>query len=139
MPNCARRRTAPGSRVLAVGDAAMLTVCDAHGYTEKLLAGTSDPTLVRDGRISYRLLHYVLTLPGPALRPDDYLTSIYLEAKPELSVSSVGRLALRFKHIAREGQRASGDRQRLAASHSTTEAQSMMALRCYSRTRHRCE
>jgi hypothetical protein len=94
----------PVARVLAIGDAAMLTVRDAHGYTEKLLAGTSDPTLVRDGKISYRLLHFVLTPPGPALRPDDYFTSIYFEAKPELSVSSVGRLMLRFKQIARGGQ-----------------------------------
>jgi len=94
----------PVARVLAVKDAALLTVRDTRGFTEKLLAGTSDPTLVRDGRISYRLLHFVLTLPGPALRPDDYVTSIYFEAKPELSVGSVARLTLRFKDIARGGQ-----------------------------------
>ena len=102
-----RNRSLPRSpiaRVLAVGDAAMLTVRDTRGYREKLLAGTSDPTLVRDGRISYRLLHFVLTPPGPALRRDDYVTLIYFEAKPELSVSSVARLTLRFKNIARGGQ-----------------------------------
>jgi hypothetical protein len=94
----------PIARVIAVGDAAILTVLDAHGYTEKLLAGTSDPTLVRDGTISYRLLHFVLTPPGPALRPDDYATSIYFEATTELSVASAVRLTLRFRRIARGGQ-----------------------------------
>jgi hypothetical protein len=93
----------PVARVLAVGDAAILTVLDIHGYTEKLLVGTSDPTLVQDGRISYRLLHFVLTPPGPALRPDDHATSIYFEAT-DLSVASVVRLTRRFKRIVRGGQ-----------------------------------
>jgi len=94
----------PVARVIAIGPAALFTVRDANGYRERVLTGGSDPTLMNDGSRSYRLLHFVVTVPGPALGRDYYATELFYQANPEVCAASVGRLTHRAKGIVLGGQ-----------------------------------
>jgi hypothetical protein len=94
----------PIARVLAVGTAAVLTIRNNGRFTERLLTGSSDPTATLQNGVSYRLLHFALTLPGPVLEPDDYVTELFFEAKPVLSVASAAALTRRWKSMAHGGQ-----------------------------------
>lgn len=94
----------PIARLIAIADAALLTVRDGPSYTERTLQGTSDPTLMRDGNTSYRLLHFWVTVPRTAADKDSYATSIFLKANPEVSASSVARMTRRLADVVGGGQ-----------------------------------
>jgi hypothetical protein len=40
------------------------------------------------GNVSFELLHFTLTEPGPALRPSDYALRVYLRTSPRVSIAA---------------------------------------------------
>lgn len=93
----------PIARLIAIGDAALLTIRDGPRYSERIIQGTSDPTLMRDGTTSYRLLHFMVTVPRTGER-NSYATSLFFKATPGLSAGSVARLTRRVADLVRGAQ-----------------------------------
>lgn len=78
----------PVARLIIVEKAALLSYRDANGLTEKLVAGTEDPTRFRALGTTFQLLHLRLTKPGPALQAPCYVLSVYLKASPTVSIAA---------------------------------------------------
>jgi hypothetical protein len=60
--------------------------------------------VTREGQLKYRLWHFRLTPAGPALKAEHYLTQLFFEAKPPLSVTGVERLTSTWRAVVRGGQ-----------------------------------
>ena len=94
----------PIARLIVVEGAALLSYRDKNGYSERLLAGAADPTHLRVQTTDFQLLHFRLTEPGPALRPDYYSLIVFLKASPKISIAACFALTERLRNLTRVAQ-----------------------------------
>jgi hypothetical protein len=78
----------PVARLIIVDKSGLLSFRDTKGLTERLIAGTKDPTRLRALGTTFQLLHLQLTKPGPALKPPCYSLVVYLKASPTVSITA---------------------------------------------------
>jgi hypothetical protein len=88
----------PLARLMALGRNAVLAYRDGGGLSERLLAGTRDPTQMAIAGVVCRLLHISVSEAGKAIRDTDrYGVRFYFRASPRVShancVSLLKRLA----------------------------------------------
>ena len=78
----------PVARVFVFNGSALLSYRDKQGYSERMIAGTVNPLLLREHQTQFEILHFTLTPPGPALSPSAYSLAVYLKASPNVSISA---------------------------------------------------
>ena len=83
----------PVARVLSVGGRAKISYWEGGQLTEDVLSGTSDPTVLHEGRYAYEILHFILNYPlHQTILDRNVFVTIYLKASPTVSAASCARL-----------------------------------------------
>jgi hypothetical protein len=78
----------PIARLIVLDGKALLTYRNKDSYEELLMTTNNDPTHIHEAGVDFQILHFVLTEPGPALRPSDYALKCYLKASPVVSLAA---------------------------------------------------
>ncbi len=95
----------PIARLFARGGNALLSYVGPDGkFDEWLLAGATDPTKIKVGEVSCRLLHFVFVGPQYAMRkdyvvtkrPDPYGLDLYFQCGPQVSATNAAILVRMF-------------------------------------------
>jgi hypothetical protein len=93
------------ARLIALRGAALFSFRDSDGLWQKLLAGSSNPTILREGKDTYELLHFRLTRNAAALDDPDYLLDVYLKASDKLSSSGGVAITKRLQGLFQPSRR----------------------------------